>query len=184
MSTDSGASWRKIIASVGVLVVLSPVCRFASADNIVINGNFETPVAGRDFVMFQPGDTFGGWTVATTWVDLVGTSVQAAGGRPVCRPERWLGRPNLQDLATVPGRHMSCYSHWPKWAGAANAQDQANGGQMGDPALWTRFHSTPWVIPLITWVGHITRMTSQLYHPSRRAAVYESYQDCMGPDDR
>jgi choice-of-anchor C domain-containing protein len=104
MSTDYGASWKKIIASVSVLVVLSPLCRFASAGNIVINGNFETPLAGRDFVMFQPGETFGGWTVATTWVDLVGTSVQAAGGVQSVDLSGGSAGQIYQDLATVPGQ--------------------------------------------------------------------------------
>jgi choice-of-anchor C domain-containing protein len=86
------------------LIVLSLPDSLAWASNIVVDGDFETPFAGRDFVMFQPGETFGGWTVAMTWVDLVGTSVQAAHGVQSVDLSGGSAGQIYQDLATVPGQ--------------------------------------------------------------------------------
>jgi len=102
MVTDDRTGWKAVRA--GILLVLSLSASFALADNIVVNGNFETPFAGQDFVMFQPGETFGGWTVAITWVDLVGTSVQAASGVQSVDLSGGSAGQIYQDLATVPGQ--------------------------------------------------------------------------------
>ena len=102
MVTHYRMGWKAVRA--GLLMVLSLSGSFALADNIVINGNFETPFAGQDFVMFQPGETFGGWTVTITWVDLVGTSVQAASGVQSVDLSGGSAGQIYQDLATVPGQ--------------------------------------------------------------------------------
>ena len=102
MGTNYRASWRVILA--GLLMVPGLSGSFALADSIVINGNFETPFAGKDFVMFQPGETFGGWTVAITWVDLLGTSVQAASGVQSVDLSGGSAGQIYQDLTTVPGQ--------------------------------------------------------------------------------
>ncbi len=102
MVTDDRTSWKAVCA--GLLMVPTLSASFALADNIVVNGNFETPFAGQDFVMFQPGEMFGGWTVAITWVDLVGRSVQAASGVQSVDLSGGSAGQIYQDLATVPGQ--------------------------------------------------------------------------------
>jgi choice-of-anchor C domain-containing protein len=83
---------------------------FASAEvshaNIVTNGDFETPDAGSSYVMYAAGSAFGGWSVETGSVDLVGTDWQAAAGRQSVDVTGSTGDAGsiYQDLSTIPGQ--------------------------------------------------------------------------------
>ena len=70
---------------------------------LVTNGSFEEPNVGARIVGYGPGRTFGGWTVETGDVELIGTYWQAAdGSQSVDLSGRSAGT-IYQNLATTPG---------------------------------------------------------------------------------
>ncbi len=73
-------------------------------ENLVFNGDFESPDAGHSFKTYRFGQTFGGWTVESGTVDHVGLFFTAASG--IQSVDLSGDRPGViyQDLATAPGQ--------------------------------------------------------------------------------
>ncbi len=81
--------------------------------NAVSHGSFETPFLGESnltVLTFSAGQTFGGWTVASNTVDLVGTLWQAADGVQSVDMSGTSAGAIYQDVATVPGQQY--YLHF------------------------------------------------------------------------
>jgi len=98
-----GSRLRAALAP-GVLLVILCAARPAVAQNIVINGDFESPNVGADIVRFEEGANFGGWTVESGSVDLTGTVLQvASGGQSVDLNGNQRGA-IFQDVANTSGR--------------------------------------------------------------------------------
>jgi choice-of-anchor C domain-containing protein len=73
------------------------------AQDIVTNGDFETPDAGPGWVVYHAGQTFGGWTVESGTVEHKGVWQDARGRQSVDLTGVGAGA-IYQDLATVPGQ--------------------------------------------------------------------------------
>ena len=69
----------------------------------VTNGSFETPPAAPPWSPFVVGQTFGGWTVTSGNVDLVGNYWQAADGTQSVDLNGTVPGAISQTFATVPG---------------------------------------------------------------------------------
>ena len=82
-------------------------CVFAAhtglAQNLVVNGSFETPPAGGSFVSYGGGGNIGGWTVGGSGVDHIGGFWQAADGTQSVDLNGANAGSVFQDLVTIPG---------------------------------------------------------------------------------
>ena len=92
-------------ATIAVVAVLAA---FAVApvwsQNLVSNGDFETPDAGSHVTTYYAGETFGDWTVDFGNVDHVGGLWEAASGRQSVDLTGYTAGAIYQDLSTIPGQ--------------------------------------------------------------------------------
>jgi len=76
----------------------------APGDDLVLNGNFETPVVPYNLLAFNAGQTFGNWTVGSGQIDLVRSIWTAAVGAQSVDLSGSIAGSIYQDLPTVAGR--------------------------------------------------------------------------------
>ncbi len=73
-------------------------------EDIVVNGDFETPFVSASFVSYSAVRTFGGWTLESGGLDHIGSLWQPASVRQSLDLNSCSPATIYQDLATIPGR--------------------------------------------------------------------------------
>ena len=86
------------------LVVTSPPSCGGTGQNIVTNGDFETPNAGSSWIVYSAGQTFGNWTVESGTVEHYGPVWKAANGSQSVDVTGVSAGALYQDLSTSPGQ--------------------------------------------------------------------------------
>ena len=97
--------WTRVRAPLAMVALLACLARPATAQNLLTNGGFETPVVpeGDPLITVNAGSSFGGWQVAGGNIEIIPNDYQPAEGNQWIDMNGVLVGSIYQDVATTPG---------------------------------------------------------------------------------